>query len=245
MTYQHYRASVTEWLLFIAEYCIVCALCGYLFFDSVWGAIALMPGFVFYIKMRKAICLRKQNQQIWQQFMALISCIGSSVAAGYSPENAFLRAIPDMKIMYGEKALIVRELQKLQKTLQMKGRLSDYLYDFAARTDMEDVWDFALVFSAAQKSGGSFREVISSCILMMQAKRDTQQDIAGRISGKKLEARVMCSMPFLMIAYLRLTNSEYMEVLYHNPIGVVLMLGCLLMFVVGIVISEKITDIKV
>ena len=38
----------------------------------------------------------------------------------------------------------------------------------------------------------------------------------------------MCGMPVLMLLYLRVTNPIYLEPLYHNGLGIILMTGCLI-----------------
>ena len=52
-------------------------------------------------------------------------------------------------------------------------------------------------------------------------------------------------IPFLIMAYLQLTSAGFFDVLYGNPAGIVIMTGCLAVYLAAFLLSEKIVDIEV
>ena len=65
------------------------------------------------------------------------------------------------------------------------------------------------------------------------------------ISAKKLEEKIMMVMPYGILFYLRISNGGFLDVLYHNGIGIVLMT----IFLAGVYLANmwatRIMDIPV
>ena len=79
----------------------------------------------------------------------------------------------------------------------------------------------------------------------MQEKSDTEAEIEVLVSGKKLEQKIMCVIPLVIIAYLRLETAEFLSVLYHNPFGMFIMSICLAVYAGAYILGERIVDISV
>ena len=65
------------------------------------------------------------------------------------------------------------------------------------------------------------------------------------MAGKKLEGRIMNGMPLFILAYLKLTSGDFLELLYGNVLGVVVMTTALAAYAGAIRLSEKILDIRI
>ena len=59
------------------------------------------------------------------------------------------------------------------------------------------------------------------------------------IAQKKLEQKVMNVMPVFLLFYLDITSPGYLDVLYHNILGVIFMTICLLGYLASILLSER------
>ena len=55
----------------------------------------------------------------------------------------------------------------------------------------------------------------------------------------------MNGIPVFILAYLKLTSADYMEVLYGNMVGIIFMTVCLVAYGGAILLSEKIVNISV
>ena len=55
----------------------------------------------------------------------------------------------------------------------------------------------------------------------------------------------MLMVPFFMITFLRMSNPGYLDPLYKNAFGIIVMSVCLVVIIICYIISEKIVDIKV
>ena len=86
----------------------------------------------------------------------------------------------------------------------------------------------------------------------MVAGGSTRLPIATRIgnassicAGKKMEQIIMKYMPFAIMLYMSITSPGFFDVLYHNAMGVLIMTGCLILYVVACFIADKILKIEI
>ena len=150
-----------------------------------------------------------------------------------------------MEKLLGHRAVTVIELNKVNARVKAGVRIEDALFDLAKRTGVAEIYDFALVFSVASANGADCAAVISSCTRIMEAKRDAERESRILIRSKQYEQRVMCFILPGILAYLRVSSGSFISVLYHNPLGIMIMSICLAVYVFAIYLAEKIGDIRV
>ena len=140
---------------------------------------------------------------------------------------------------------MVCEFAKMNVAVRMNQPLEQELQDFADRSGCEDIESFAEVFSFAKRSGGDFVGIIQTAVLRISGKIEVEREIATAVAGKKLEGRIMNGMPLFILAYLNLTSGDFLELLYGNVFGVVVMTAALAAYAGAIRLSEKILDIRI
>jgi len=52
-------------------------------------------------------------------------------------------------------------------------------------------------------------------------------------------------VPFFIIFYISLTSKGFFDVLYHNPVGILIMTICMAVYLAAFLLSEKIVEIEV
>lgn len=55
----------------------------------------------------------------------------------------------------------------------------------------------------------------------------------------------MNMVPFLIMAYLQLTSKGFFDCLYFNTAGILIMTGCLALYLAAFLISRKMIEIEV
>lgn len=161
------------------------------------------------------------------QFRECILAVGTMLEAGYSVENAFLECEQDMVLMYGEDALICRELRMVRRGLNINVSLEELLADFGERSGCEDAVQFAEVFAIAKRNGGNLAEIIRSSAELIGRKAELKREVDTLLSGKMMEMRIMRLMPFAILAYIGSANPGYFDILYSGLSGRLIMTGCL------------------
>ena len=113
------------------------------------------------------------------------------------------------------------------------------------RSGIEDIENFAAVFSTAKRTGGDMDKVIQTSARMLGDKIDVQKEIEATLSAKKAEQTIMSFMPAGIILYLQLTSPGFLEVLYGNAFGIFAMTVCLGIYMLSYWMGKRIVDIDV
>lgn len=245
MNYKRYYLSRGEWIRVVLEFIFLDFLISYIFYDSYVAFFIMAAGLVPYIKYRKRDFIKKRQASLKEEFLELIGTVSGKMRGGMSAENAFMDSYKDMEKLYGQSSPICRELNQIILRLNRQEMLGMCLYDLGLRSGIEDIYDFAEVYSIAAAGSGRIRDVIEDTISMMHEKHDTESEIEVVLSAKRLEQKIMCIIPLVIILYLRLETRDFISVLYHNPFGITVMSVCLLIYIASIFLSQKITDIEV
>jgi tight adherence protein B len=165
--------------------------------------------------------------------------------AGYSLEHAFGDARRDLALVYPGEAYIFSELDAIAAGLRVNIPLEELLRDFGERSGTDDICDFANVVTAAKRSGGNLIRIIQKTVRSISDKLAVEEEIKTLIASKRLEEQIMMKMPYGMIFYLRISNGEFMEVLYHNLLGICLMTVFLLLIYAADYWASRIMEISV
>ena len=88
-------------------------------------------------------------------------------------------------------------------------------------------------------------EIIHDTVNTITLKADTAREISVLISAKQLEQIILDIVPIGIILYLRITADELISKMYGNMYGITVMTVCLIVYVCAVIISMKISDIKV
>lgn len=215
----------------------------WLFYRSLAAAVILSPLSVFYCRYRVEQDGAARGRIIAEQFKDALESINNALRAGSSPENAFREGAGEMVFQYGEHALISVELTRIVNGLDNQIPLEQLISDFADRTGVEEIREFAEVFAIAKKGGGSMPEILGRTASLIEERLEVENEIRIMLRNRSMEQRIMDLTPFLIIFYIGLTSPGFFDVLYHNTEGVLFMSGCLAAYFAALAISEKILKI--
>ena len=241
MNYDRYDLSPGEMRLYLGAGALLDAAVSWTFYRSIpVFFILLIPSEIIFIRFVRQELMEKRKYELSLEFREAIMAVLTSLNAGYSVENAFIEAGRVMEGLYGE-SLITEEFRVLTRRLRSNEALEKILLDLAWRSGIEDIADFAGVFSAAKRSGGDFTRIIRKAADSIGDKMDIMREIRTSISARKYETRIMELVPFVIIVYLNLSSSGFLSSMYHGVTGTVVMTVCLLLYAAGFLMAEKIT----
>lgn len=243
--YSIYQYSIKEWLKYFIQGAVIGAVVGVLFYSNFLGVILLMSFGFFYVHMKKKQLIEERKWRLNLEFRDGLASISAALSAGYSVENAFSQAVADLQLMYSSKALIVSEFEGIVNQIHMNKTVEDILQNFAQRSGIEDIANFAEVFITAKRSGGDIIKIIRSTGNTIGDKIEVKREILTMISGKKFESNIMSLIPFCIILYLRIFSPSFLDPLYHNLFGFLFMSFLLLVYYAVYQISQRIIAIEV
>lgn len=245
MNYKNYQLSCFEWLLYGAKGAGVCGVISYTFYRSILIFFLLLPiglGFpLIYRKKLKESRLLRLNQQ----FKEGILILAANLSAGYSIENALANSSRELDMLYGEEGMINREFIWMVKQIQMNRPVEQVFFEFAERSALEDVRNFAQVFKAAKRSGGDLVAIINHTAGIIRDKAQVREEIANMTASKKLEQKIMNMIPFFLILYIDRASPGFFGMMYETGTGTILMTICLGVYGIAFWLSKRILDIPV
>lgn len=199
---------------------------------------------VLYCKWKKKKLCERRSYELEQEFKDFICIVDLGLQAGHSIENAFQKAGREIRLLYGEESMIRKEAYSIEQQLRNHVIMEEILWDFAKRSGLEDVWNFAEVFAVGKRSGANIREMIAESCKMIVQKAETEREIRILIHGKVMEQKIMCFVPFAIIGYISLSSPGYFDVLYHNLTGIGIMTICLGVYLFAVWLSMRIIRIE-
>lgn len=243
--YDTYILSSKERLFTFLNAMFLVIFFAYFFYQSMWAVLILWPIGVFYWKKRKLLLAENRKNQLRNEFQECILLVCNSLKAGYSAENAFIQSIPDVSMMFSHRSDMVMELYMIRQGIRNHTNLEDLLEDFANRSNMEEITEFAEVFRITKRNGGNMPKVLTQTAFMIGEKIEIDRQIQTIISGKRFEQKIMNVIPFFILLYVSVTSPGFFDILYHNLTGIVIMTICLLLYLCAYLLAEKLIQIHV
>jgi tight adherence protein B len=243
--YTTYRFSAAEQLKCIAVYGLFDGAVSYLFFDSAIAFLILAPGYFFFQREYRENLKKKRIRVMKREFLDGMQITASSLQAGYSIENAFRESLKELRKIYGNDSFIMNEFRFLTAQIEMNRNVEEVLLDLGRRSGVQDIRSFAEVVDTAKRTGGDLLAVIQNTVSCMKQRQETQDEIETCLSGKVMEQNVMNVVPILILAYVRLTSPEFLEVMYGNFTGTAIMAGCLAVYLVAVLWGKSMIQIEV
>jgi len=222
---------------------MVTMLLNFCFYRSIWG---LLPtGFLGILFFREEIkeFRRRENEALRQQFKDLLYLVCAGQKAGYSVENAFIQSYGDLSGLYGEKSRICRLLSKMKIGLENHIPMTELWKKAADESGIVEIREFAVVFEIAVKSGGNMTAVMENTAKVISSKAETKREIDSLISAKRLEQKIMNTMPILLMLYVELTSPGYFDAMYGSLTGVLLMSLALAVYASAYLWGKRISGI--
>nr|WP_232510128.1 type II secretion system F family protein [Paenibacillus crassostreae] len=190
---------------------------GYLFYHNWFVSIliACCGGFIPGFWRRNMLNRRRAAMNL--HFKQALFSLSSSLSAGRSVENGFREAVSDLRMLDpGAENDLIMELNIICARLEYGEPIEDALQDFSRRAAMEDITNFADVFTTCKRTGGDLVEVVRRTSNIIGEKLDVQQEISVMIAQKKFESTTILVAPILLIAFMNLSSPDYMLPMYSG-----------------------------
>ncbi|WP_054956502.1 type II secretion system F family protein [Paenibacillus dakarensis] len=244
--YREYTLSRRQRLSCIAVGCLLFYVMGYLFYQHVILSLILACGGLIVPRFWQRQLLDRRRSTLNLHFKQALYSLSSSLSAGRSVENGFRDAVDDLLMLDpGAQSDLIFELKVIVSRLEFGEPIESALQDFARRAGMEDVTNFADVFTTCKRTGGDLVEVIRRTSSVIGEKLDIQQEISVMIAQKKFESKALLLSPFMLLLFMNMSAADYMEPMHNSGAGIVISTFALLALTGCFWWITKMMDIRV
>lgn len=241
--YNVYIPSKKEKVLWFILGTVVSGVVLYVFYESIIASILFgaVCGY-FFIPIRTNQVIKKRKKRLTTQFRGLLDALSTSIGAGKNMFDSFTSAAEDLSVQFSIEADIVKEVNLIRIGLDNNIQIEDLLLNFAERSGIEDVKNFANVFATCYKKGGNIKDVIKNTASIIGDKIEIQMELETMVSGQKNEQNIMLVMPVFFIVVMKSMGGDLIDL--KSPVGILSVTIAIVIFVLAYFISKKILNIK-
>ena len=242
--YSSYTLSVKEIVLSItAGFCITFAGM-YIIYRSVVVSVLLgIAGGVCAIYVGRKILKRRLEKRILLQFRSMLDGFFAAFSSGCNFRNAINDTYGTLKFIYGENAVMVRELKIMSDGLANGYTAEELLDDWQRRLCCDSITVFAETFIVSMRTGGNLGRAASDCRAILSEKTETEMEIRASVASGRNELNILAAMPFAITAVLDfLYGGTFAQ---GGILNVCVKTGAIIIFALAYIIGRHITDIKV
>ena len=98
---------------------------------------------------------------------------------------------------------------------------------------------FAIVISVQQKAGGNLSEALGNLSRVLRDRKKMKAKIAAMSMEAKASALIIAALPIAVAAIVYLTSPTYIELLWTNPLGQLMMVASLVWMALGAIVMRK------
>lgn len=243
--YKTYVFSRKEWVLCVLESGGITAVINAFCYRAWWAWVLWVPIGICYSRWKRQERKRQRQRVLQNHFKDVLQSLQTAVRAGYSMEQSVTECRKEMERLFGAKDDLVKELRYMESQMQVGVPVEQLFWNLGQRSGVEEIRSFGDIFLIVRRSGGNLGKILGNLADILGEKIRISGEIQVAIAGKKLEQLVMSLVPAGMILYMQVTSGGFLDVLYHNLPGVLVMSGCLGVYLFSFRMGRKIVRIEV
>ncbi len=226
---------------------ILISVIAYLFYHVIW--ISVLLGFLAGLYLEKIYAdrtVKKRRRNLRLQFKDFLGSMSVAVRAGNVEIYAIKSALDDLRLSYGAKADIIREVENIILQYEKGGVSLKILFeDLANRSDIDDIRSFATIYAVIEGKSDRFGEILTQTEEIIRDKVEIEQEIETTITSAKSETMMMLIMPVVIVVAMSGMGGGLLDSLFTTMIGHLCATAALIIFGISYVLAVRATDISI
>jgi tight adherence protein B len=182
---------------------------------------------------------RRRLAQFEKQLPDALDMIARALKAGH----AFNGGLQMVVMEYSDPVRI--EFQKTLDEINFGVGYDEALRNMAERVDCPDLKFFALSVIIQRQSGGNLAEILEKISSLIRERFKLHGKIKALTGEARASAIVLALLPFFMAAVIYFLNQSYLEILFREPAGRVMVIAAVVLMIIGILAMKRMVSIKV
>jgi tight adherence protein B len=197
---------------------------------------ALLGALPFYYLVVKK---RQRMQKFLRQLPEGLDLIARGLRAGHALTTGLKLAADNFDDPLGT------EFEETLDEINFGVSVPDALKNLAQRVDCPDLKFFVVSVIIQRETGGNLAEIIDSIARIIRERFKFDDKLRVLSAEARFSAKVLVGMPFLILIALRFMNPEYINLLFEDSMGRMMLAGAACMMVFGIFVMVRMVKIKV
>ena len=188
---------------------------------------------IFYLRWRTD----RRRKTFGEQLDSTLQLLSSNLRAGYSTMQSLASVARDSE------EPTATELARAVNEARVGRPVVASLEVVAARMKNVDFGWAVQAIAINREVGGSLAEVLDGVAGTIRERGQIRRHVAALSAEGKLSAIILILLPFVVIAFLLLINPNYLAPLVTSPIGVVIIVVCVVLLAVGAAWLRKTVEV--
>ena len=137
------------------------------------------------------------------------------------------------------------EFERTVNEINFGVAVPEALKALARRVDCNDLKFFVMSVIIQRETGGNLAEILENIARLIRERFKLHGRIRVLSAEGKLSAIILVAIPFFLGFVLSIINPEYINTLFEDPIGIVLVVFACVMMALGILMMKKMVAIRV
>lgn len=228
-----------EALFFYMGIVILATLAGLLFTQALAGtlivfllAVLIPPAVVQFLAGRR-------RKKFLSQLPDTLQLLSGSLRAGYSLMQGVEAVSQEIDDPMGY------ELRRIVAESRLGRPLEEALQDAADRMGSDDFSWAVMAIKIQREVGGNLAELLDTVAETMIARERLRREVAALTAEGRISAIILGALPVAMLAILWAINREYVEVLFDETSGQIMLVGGAILAAIGFYWLKKIVEIEI
>lgn len=208
----------------------------------VFGIAGMITWKIFFPALQERF-RQKRLRALKIQFRDFLTMVSNSLSSGANMNDAIMNAYQDLEQQYSQDAYMTIEVREILYGLQNGIPIEESLNNFGRRSGIEDVSNFATVFTTCYRTGGNIKEIVRRTTNVISEKMIISEEIETKLTSNKVQMYAMNVIPVVVVLMMRIMSSEFAAG-FSSFLGVIAMTVAVAMFVAAFRMGEKIMDVR-
>ncbi|MBI1366928.1 MAG: pilus assembly protein [Alphaproteobacteria bacterium] len=140
---------------------------------------------------------------------------------------------------------VCEEFYQLTEGIRIGLSLEQALARMYERMPLQEVSFFGIVLMIQQKTGGNLAEALSNLANVLRGRKLMEGKIKALSAEAKASAMIIGALPFLVMGAVKLSSPDYLQPLFTEKVGNLILIGAGLWMGLGVFVMSKMIKIKV
>ena len=196
-------------------------------------ASACLP--LFHVRLKK----KRRMAKFEKQLPEALGLIARALRAGHAFTSGMKLASDEFGDPLGP------ELEETLDEINFGVSVSDALKNLAARVDCPDLKFFVVSVILQRETGGNLAEILDSLAHLIRERFKFRGRVRVLSAEGRFSAVVLLALPFFLTTFLYITQRNFLDPLFYDPIGRVLIYIAGVLMVIGVLLIRRIIRVEV
>jgi tight adherence protein B len=198
------------------------------------GAVGVMAPALLLARARA-----RRQARFMQQLPDTLQLLAGTLKAGYGVLQAIDTVVKEVDDPMSS------EFQRALTEARLGLPLEDSLASMAERVDSDDFRWVVVAMNIQRQVGGNLAELLETVAETLRGRDQVRRQIQVLSAEGRLSAIILFALPFALLAYLLLTNPDYLAPLLSTPVGLIMIGGVVVLMMIGWVWIRRLIKIEV